>query len=122
MAMTTDKGAGTGVATMVLAATATKINRGILTYDNNEASEDMGAMSGSTRSAKNTDSIIGNERYRNGNSNGGNKVEVAWGHSIGSNNGGVDGGTHGIGGNDGNTTEKVEGGMIAEGLWQQRRS
>ena len=62
---------------MVLAATATKINRGILTYDNNEASEDMGAMSGSTRSEKNTDSIIGNERYRNGNSNGGNKVEVA---------------------------------------------
>ena len=77
MVMATHKGAGTGVATTVLAAKATEVNRDIPTYDNNETSEDMGAMNGSTRSEKNTDSIIGNERYRNGNSNGGNKVEVA---------------------------------------------
>jgi hypothetical protein len=43
-------------------------------------------------------------------------------HSIGSNSGGVDESTHGIGDNNGNTTSKVERSMIAEGLWQHRRS
>ena len=132
MAMVTDMSTGTGMATVVLAVTVIEDSKDIPTYDNNGAGEDMGAKSGGTRSGKNTDSIIGNECYRNGNSNGGDNVELVWEHSIGSSNGskertrwkngGVDGGTHGIGGNDGITSEKVEAGMAAEGLRQQGRS
>ena len=132
MTMITGMGTGTGTATVALAVTVIENSRDIPAYDNNGAGDNMGAKSGGTRCGKNTDSIIGNECYRNGNSNDGDKVEVVWEHSIGSNNGskectrwkngGVDGGTHGIGGNDGSTTEKVEGGMAAEGLRQQGRS
>ena len=77
MTMTTGKGAETGVTPMVLAAMVTEVDRGIPMYGNNGAGEDMGAMSGNTRSEENTDSVTGNERYRNGHSNGGNKIEVA---------------------------------------------